>query len=107
MPSTTKSVIRWLQLKRYQYEVTFPLYMLTPVERFVLSKYITFSLLLLLLLLLLFLLFLFSLSNPEPCIAKPALSPCYSADLQLQDQTLEKQSDADVVPGADGMGGDV
>lgn len=38
MPSTTRSIIRWLQLKRYQYEVTFPLYMLTPVERFILNS---------------------------------------------------------------------
>lgn len=33
-PST---LVRWLQRKRYQYEVTFSLYMLTPTEKFILS----------------------------------------------------------------------
>lgn len=32
-----KSLIRWLQRKRYQYEVTFSLYMLTPTEKFIFS----------------------------------------------------------------------
>ena len=31
------SLIRWLQRKRYQYEVTFSLYMLTPMEKFIFS----------------------------------------------------------------------
>ena len=31
------SLVRWLQRKRYQYEVTFSLYMLTPTEKFILS----------------------------------------------------------------------
>lgn len=30
---------KWVQKKKYQYEVTFALYMLTPTERFVFSKY--------------------------------------------------------------------
>ena len=34
----TSSLFRWLQRKRYQYEVTFSLYMLTPIEKFVFSK---------------------------------------------------------------------
>lgn len=29
--------VRWLRLKKYQYEVTFSLYMLTPTERFIFS----------------------------------------------------------------------
>ncbi|KAL9623284.1 MAG: hypothetical protein Q9160_002391 [Pyrenula sp. 1 TL-2023] len=29
------SFIRWVQLKKYQYEVTFSLYMLTPTEKFI------------------------------------------------------------------------
>ncbi|ERF69154.1 hypothetical protein EPUS_01110 [Endocarpon pusillum Z07020] len=29
------SLIRWLQLKKYQYEVTFSLYMLTSTEKFI------------------------------------------------------------------------
>lgn len=32
------TLIRWLQRKRYQYEVTFSLYMLTPTEKFIFSK---------------------------------------------------------------------
>ena len=32
------SFIRWLQLKIYQYEVTFSLYMLTPREKFIFSE---------------------------------------------------------------------
>ncbi|MCJ1351127.1 MAG: hypothetical protein MMC33_001109 [Icmadophila ericetorum] len=31
----TSSLYRWLQRKRYQYEVTFSLYMLTPIEKFI------------------------------------------------------------------------
>jgi len=33
--SYISSFIRWLQLKKYQYEVTFSLYMLTPTEKFI------------------------------------------------------------------------
>ncbi|KAF2268973.1 hypothetical protein CC78DRAFT_454151 [Lojkania enalia] len=32
------SLLRWLQRKRYQYEVTFSLYMLTPVEKFIFNS---------------------------------------------------------------------
>jgi FtsH-binding integral membrane protein len=35
------SLVRWLQRKRYQYEVTFSLYMLTSTEKFILSTLIT------------------------------------------------------------------
>lgn len=31
------NLVRWLQRKRYQYEVTFSLYMLTPTEKFIFS----------------------------------------------------------------------
>jgi len=31
------SLLRWAQRKRYQYEVTFGLYMMTPTEKFILS----------------------------------------------------------------------
>lgn len=31
-------LVKWLQKKNYQYEVTFSLYMLTPTEKFVFSK---------------------------------------------------------------------
>lgn len=31
--------LRWLQRKRYQYEVTFSLYMLTPTEKFIFSAF--------------------------------------------------------------------
>lgn len=34
-PSPFISFIRWLRLKNYQYEVTFSLYMLTPMEKLV------------------------------------------------------------------------
>lgn len=34
-----KPALAWLRLKRYQYEVTFGLYMLTPTEKFILSSY--------------------------------------------------------------------
>ena len=30
-------ILRWLQRKRYQYEVTFSLYMMTPTEKFIFS----------------------------------------------------------------------
>ena len=33
------NLIRWLQRKRYQYEVTFSLYMLTPTEKFIFSTF--------------------------------------------------------------------
>ncbi|TQS34330.1 hypothetical protein Golomagni_05293 [Golovinomyces magnicellulatus] len=36
--SPAASLFRWLQRKRYQYEVTFSLYMLTPTEKFIFSK---------------------------------------------------------------------
>jgi len=32
------NLVKWLQKKNYQYEVTFSLYMLTPTEKFVFSK---------------------------------------------------------------------
>ena len=31
-------LVKWLQKKNYQYEVTFSLYMLTPTEKFVFSR---------------------------------------------------------------------
>jgi len=31
------NLVKWLQKKNYQYEVTFSLYMLTPTEKFVFS----------------------------------------------------------------------
>lgn len=31
------SLFRWMRLKIYQYEVTFSLYMLTPIEKFIFS----------------------------------------------------------------------
>ncbi|OJD17989.1 hypothetical protein AJ78_01946 [Emergomyces pasteurianus Ep9510] len=34
-PSIISSLIRWLRLKNYQYEVTISLYMLTPTEKFI------------------------------------------------------------------------
>lgn len=34
------SLIRWLQRKRYQYEVTFSLYMLTPMEKFIFNSFL-------------------------------------------------------------------
>ena len=34
------SLLRWLQRKRYQYEVTFSLYMLTGTEKFIFSTLI-------------------------------------------------------------------
>jgi hypothetical protein len=32
-------LVKWLQRKNYQYEVTFALYMLTPTEKFVFSMF--------------------------------------------------------------------
>lgn len=32
-------LVKWLQKKNYQYEVTFSLYMLTPTEKFVFSMF--------------------------------------------------------------------
>jgi len=32
------NLVKWLQKKNYQYEVTFSLYMLTPTEKFVFSQ---------------------------------------------------------------------
>lgn len=37
--SLLASMIRWLQIKKYQYEVTFSLYMLTATEKFVFSEF--------------------------------------------------------------------
>jgi len=37
--SLLASTFRWLQRKRYQYEVTFSLYMLTPTEKFIFSAF--------------------------------------------------------------------
>ncbi|KAH8821569.1 hypothetical protein F5884DRAFT_768339 [Xylogone sp. PMI_703] len=34
------STFRWLQRKRYQYEVTFSLYMLTPTEKFIFNTFL-------------------------------------------------------------------
>ena len=31
-------LVKWLQKKNYQYEVTFALYMLTPTEKFIFSE---------------------------------------------------------------------
>ncbi|TKA22688.1 hypothetical protein B0A50_07781 [Salinomyces thailandicus] len=41
------TLVRWLQKKNYQYEVTFALYMLTPTEKFVFNSilFLTTSLL--------------------------------------------------------------
>jgi hypothetical protein len=33
------SLFRWMRLKIYQYEVTFSLYMLTPIEKFIFSTF--------------------------------------------------------------------
>jgi len=32
------NLLRWLERKRYQYEVTFSLYMMTPTEKFIFSE---------------------------------------------------------------------
>ncbi|MCJ1307559.1 hypothetical protein MMC25_001206 [Agyrium rufum] len=34
------SLYRWLQRKRYQYEVTFSLYMLSPTEKFIFNSFL-------------------------------------------------------------------
>ncbi|KAI9677659.1 MAG: hypothetical protein M1817_006614 [Caeruleum heppii] len=36
----TTYLLRWLQRKRYQYEVTFSLYMLTPTEKFIFNSFL-------------------------------------------------------------------
>ncbi|KAI9826246.1 MAG: hypothetical protein M1819_007414 [Sarea resinae] len=36
----TSTFIRWLQRKRYQYEVTYSLYMLTPTEKFIFNSFL-------------------------------------------------------------------
>lgn len=36
----TSSTLQWLQRKRYQYEVTFSLYMLTPTEKFIFNSFL-------------------------------------------------------------------
>lgn len=36
--SCFSTLVRWLQRKRYQYEVTFSLYMLTPTEKIIFSN---------------------------------------------------------------------
>lgn len=33
------SLFRWMRLKVYQYEVTFSLYMLTPIEKLIFSTF--------------------------------------------------------------------
>lgn len=38
MSGPLAATFRWLQRKRYQYEVTFSLYMLTPTEKFIFSE---------------------------------------------------------------------
>ena len=37
--SPLSSLVRWLQIKKYQYEVTFSLYMLTSTEKIVFSMF--------------------------------------------------------------------
>lgn len=36
---TLSSLVRWMRLKVYQYEVTFSLYMLTPIEKLIFSTF--------------------------------------------------------------------
>lgn len=38
--SPLSSLMRWLQIKKYQYEVTFSLYMLTSTEKCVFSTFL-------------------------------------------------------------------
>ncbi|KAI9839357.1 MAG: hypothetical protein M1837_002124 [Sclerophora amabilis] len=38
--SSPSNLLRWLRLKRYQYEVTFSLYMLTPIEKFIFNSFL-------------------------------------------------------------------
>lgn len=40
MSEIAASLFRWLQRKRYQYEVTFSLYMLTPTEKFIFNSFL-------------------------------------------------------------------
>lgn len=37
------SLRRWVQIKKYQYEVTFSLYMLTPTEKWIFSTFVSCS----------------------------------------------------------------
>lgn len=37
--SQETGLVKWLQKKNYQYEVTFALYMLTPTEKFIFSTF--------------------------------------------------------------------
>lgn len=62
--SPLSSLVRWLQIKKYQYEVTFSLYMLTPTEKCVFSTWPAFHILPILL-------------DPPPCCprAYPSLYP--------------------------------
>ncbi|KAK2747081.1 hypothetical protein FQN57_002336 [Myotisia sp. PD_48] len=39
-PGVLTSLFRWLRLKNYQYEVTFALYMLTPIEKVIFNTLI-------------------------------------------------------------------
>jgi len=39
-PSLLKSLLDFLHLKRYQYEVTFSLYMLTPTEKIIFNSFL-------------------------------------------------------------------
>lgn len=41
--SQETGLVKWLQKKNYQYEVTFALYMLTPTEKFIFSTYNLFA----------------------------------------------------------------
>lgn len=36
---TPAKFVRWIEKKRYQYEVTFSLYMMTPTEKFIFSEF--------------------------------------------------------------------
>ncbi|KAI9802022.1 MAG: hypothetical protein M1825_003078 [Sarcosagium campestre] len=38
--SSSSPLLRWLSEKRYQYEVTFSLYMLTPTEKFIFNSFL-------------------------------------------------------------------
>jgi hypothetical protein len=41
--SLLSSLVRWLEIKKYQYEVTFSLYMLTSTEKAVFSTSTTYA----------------------------------------------------------------
>jgi hypothetical protein len=41
--SLLASIVRWLQIKKYQYEVTFSLYMLTATEKIIFSMSLPFQ----------------------------------------------------------------